>query len=315
MVAVERRPVTVDTALWLHDATAAVRAVDALAEAGVFDRLHDAPATTVELADHCDLDLDTLEVAIDVARLAGLVDRVDGRWRVDTMALRMVLAPGAVSSALHGRAPTDNADPVQAGEQYAERVELIADYSRPYRAALVDVLGRPGQHVLEIGAGAAPWGRALCDADPTTTVTAVDLPAVLATTRRSVARDEHTERFDFVAADVFEPHDLGPADLVVVSGLCRLVSAERNRALFEQAYSWCVRGGRVAVVDAVATAATRAAGLSRYEIGLRTRTSEGRCWTLDHYAGWLTAAGFAGVDFVTTDRPEISLVTASRGAT
>lgn len=314
MVAVDRRSGTAEQTIRLHDATVTVRAVDALDAIGAFDRLGDRACTTATLAEVCGVDPEVLGLALDVAHLAGVIGRSDGHWTLDDRTpLRMMLTEDAVRTALlDGVRTFDVAVADQSGDAYAPTVGRIGTLVAPFQAPLIEALSRPGQHVLELAAGASPWGRALCDADATTTVTAVDLPAVLPATERAVVEAGHTDRYRFVAADVFAIDDLPPGDLVVIAGFCRLVSAARNHELLQRAARWCLPGGRVAIVDAVATPEARAAGLSRYELGLRTRTSEGRCWSLDHFARWLRTAGFVGVDIATTARPELSLVTARK---
>lgn len=301
----------------LHDATIAVRAIDALRAIGVFDALADGARSAAALAERCHADVEILGLALDVVRLAGILERDGDRWTLrEPNPLALILDANAVDTVLRGGHPTfDAADTAQSGTAYASTVEGIGAMIAPFQSPVIDVLTRPGQHVLELAAGASPWGRALCEADPTTTVAAVDLPPVLTETERVVAGAGLTARYSFVAADVFVVDDLGPADLVLVAGFARLFGEPRNHEMFQRVARWCAPGGRVAVIDAVATPAAREAGLSRYELGLRTRTSEGRCWSFDHFARWLRAAGFVDIDLMSTARPEVSLVTARKGAT
>jgi hypothetical protein len=54
------------------------------------------------------------------------------------------------------------------------------------------------------GAGAAPWSLAIARRNPRCRVTALDLGAVLAVTRRAVATAGQADRFDYVSGDVFD---------------------------------------------------------------------------------------------------------------
>lgn len=299
---------------WVHDAGIAIRAVDGLAAVGVLDWLTDSSATVSELADALGLKRRTLELALDVARRIEVVaEDADGRWSVDPVGSRMILSVESVAAALRGEPPTNDASSASdARVQYPDLVERIGRISSTVTGDLVPALRAPGQRVLELAAGASPWGRALCTDDPATTVTAVELPHVIDQTRLAVRRDRLEDRYRFVEADVFALDDVGPADLVLLAGFCRLLGEDQNRELFARAARWCAPGGRIGVVDAVSTPEAQAAGLAGYELNLLTRTSRGRCWSFDHYARWLADAGFTNIELGTSRRPEISLVIARR---
>ncbi|WP_436794129.1 SAM-dependent methyltransferase [Actinospongicola halichondriae] len=315
MVAVETRDVTFPPPFWLHDASITVRVLDSLVELGVFAALDDRPQRVDDLAAALGLERRPLELALDVASRTAVVHRTpDERWVLrDPAALEMTIPREALSTLLRGRGPMrDVSDADVSDETYTRVAQRIGWMASLLQDELIPALRDPGQHVLELAAGSSPWGRALCADDPTTTVTAVDLPHVIDTTRAVVAHDGHDERYEFVTGDVFDVDLDRTADLVLLAAFCRLVGPDRNEALFARAAEWCAPGGRIAVIDAVATDRARADGISGYELGLLTRTSTGRCWTLDHYARWLTAAGFGHLDLVPTSRPEMTLVTAER---
>ena len=317
MVAVATPDETLRSPFWLHDAISTVRALDALRETGVVDALAEESASSDELAHTLGLARRPLELALDVAERSGLVEARDGRWTLADGAMARLLAVGAnLASVLRGGEPAEDASVAEDSSRlYAGIVERIGRFAGPLSHDLLPVLRSPGQTVLEVAAGAAPWGRALCGDDPDTTVTALDLPDVLSVTRAAVDAAGFTDRFGFVAGDVFEVEAIEPADLVLVPGFCRLLGEDQNRDLMARLAGWCRPGGRIGVIDAVSTPASRAAGLAGYELGLLTRTARSRCWSLDHYARWLTDAGFAHIELTPTARPELSLVTARRDPT
>ena len=314
MVAVAAPDESLRSAFWLHDAISTVRALEALVDVGVVAALADGPATAADLATRLHLADRPLELALDVAERTGMLRSDDGRWEIDDGSIANLLQVGAdLSTVLRGGAPGNDVSRAETSARlYAGVVERIGRISDALAAAIVPVLRAPGQHVVEVAAGAAPWGRALCADDPATTVTAIDLPDVIDVARSVVADAGFGDRFRFVEGDVFEVDGVEPTDLVLVAGFCRLLGEDQNRALFHRLADWCRPGGRIAIVDAVATLAARAAGLAGYELGLLTRTARGRCWSLDHYARWLTDAGFAHLDLTPTARPELSIVTAWR---
>lgn len=313
MVAVASPAEELPSPFWLHDAVSTVRALDALVEVGVVNALTATPASSDELARRLDLDRRPLDLALDVADRAGLLHADGGRWTVDPSVELLLRAGHGLAGVLRGAPPgEDVSDAANSGRIYPSVVRNIARISHAVAGDVLPILRSPGQTVVEIAAGAAPWGCRICDDDPAAAVTAIDLPGVIDVTRAAVEAAGHTERFRLVAADVFEVDSVDPADLIVVAGFCRLLGEEQNRALFRKLASWAADGGRVAVIDAVATPEARAQGLAGYELNLLTRTARGRCWSLDHYARWLTDAGFAHIELTTTARPEISVVTAER---
>lgn len=318
MVAVATPDEALRSPFWLHDAVSTIRGLEALIDVGVLDALADSPATTADLVRSLGLAPRPLELALDIAVRTGMlaIDH-DGRWSiVDGSIARLLTLSGGLADVLRGGTPGEDVSQADNSSRlYVGVVERIGRIAGELSDAFVPLLRSPGQHVVEVAAGAAPWGRALCNDDPDTTVTAVELPNVIDVTRASIDDAGLGERFRFVEGDVFVVDTVEPADLVVVAGFCRLLGEEQNRVLFSRLAHWCRTGGRIAVVDAVATPAARSAGLAAYELGLLTRTSRGRCWTLDHYARWLTDAGFSHIDLTPTTRPELSLVTARRNET
>lgn len=315
MVAVAPPAEVVRSPFWLHDATVTVRVLDALRDAGVIERLGSGPATAGAIAGELALAPRPLELALEIAGRVGAVERSpDGAWTLgDPAVMGMLLPAEDLTRVLQGDPPrTDMSDADESQRTYATLVGRIARIAEEAGADLLPHLERSGQHVLEIAAGSSPWGRALCAEDPGTTVTAVDLPGVIDAAVAAVEHDGLSDRYTFLAGDVFALEDLPNADLVVVAGFCRLLGPDQNRALFERVGRWCRPGGRVAVLDAVSTPEARAAGLAGYELGLLSRTSRGRCWSFDHYARWLTDNGFAHVELHSTTRPELSLLTARR---
>lgn len=314
MVAVATPDESLRSAFWLHDAISTVRALEALVAVGVVDALADGLATSHELAARLGLADRPLDLALDVAERTGMLRCDGGRWELADPSIANMLQIGDdLSSVLRGHAPGNDVSRADTSARlYAGVVERIGRISDELSTAVVPALRSPGQHVVEVAAGAAPWGRALCADDASTTVTAVDLPDVIDVARGAVANAGFGDRFRFVEGDVFVVDGVEPCDLVLVAGFCRLLGEEQNRTLFHRLRDWCRPRGRIAVLDAVATPAARAAGLAGYELGLLTRTARGRCWSLDHYARWLTDAGFAHIDLTPTARPELSIVTAWR---
>ena len=161
--------------------------------------------------------------------------------------------------------------------------------------------------VLDVAAGAAPFAIAFARAGAT--VTALDLPDVAPTTEASIAA-AGIDGVRVLGGDLFEVAIDDRFDIVVLAGFCRLVGPERAATAIARCASWLAAGGTLVVVDAVDTLDTRRRGLARYALDLATRTATGRPHGYPSYGAWFAAAGLVGLDLTTTDRPEISLISA-----
>jgi SAM-dependent methyltransferase len=114
-------------------------------------------------------------------------------------------------------------------------------------------LSRPHIHVLDIGAGKAPWSLAMASRDPSIFVTAADLPDQLAALQHSVNAAGLSRQFRPVSVDVFSPAwpPTNECNLVVIANVCHLFDEQRNRKLLHRA-AQCLRpGGTLAIIDQV----------------------------------------------------------------
>jgi hypothetical protein len=87
--------------------------------------------------------------------------------------------------------------------------------------------GRPGgaDRILDVGAGAAPWSLAIARRNPRCRVTALDLGAVLAVTRRAVATAGQADRFDYISGDVFDGNEAPSTERLLVDLRVHFVKA------------------------------------------------------------------------------------------
>lgn len=286
-------------------------AFDAARRLGILTRLATTPRTAAELAEDLRLDPRALGRLLDaLARLGLLHLDARGAFAADPVVVRCfeLIAGGwaELPAVLRTGTPGTRADTVDgAGHLYPDVVAVLATWFAPAAARLAELLSPWTGTVLDVGAGAAPWSTAIAAGDHRTRVTAVDVPDVLATTRRAVDRAGLTSQFDFLAGDVFTL-DLPAHDLVVVGNLCHLFDAERNRALLRTLRRGVRPGGRLAIVDVLPSAdPAEQLAISRYELGLLLRSDAGQVYPFATYLGWATDAGFPALTPATlsTDPP------------
>lgn len=299
---------------------AAAAAVGAAVDAGVLDALASGAGAAAPVAERCGLDRRVAALLLDALVAAGAATRtVNGTVLLadEPAATRAVVdmwrsLPDTLRS---GRPVHDVSEPSAAAALYATMGERLGRYAQPAVSTVTEALARTGPRVLDLGAGTAPWSRALAAADATRRVTAVDLPGVAELTARAVSADGLAERFTIVAGDLFTVEPGDGFDLVLVAAVCRLFDDATNRRLVRRVAGFARPGATVAVLDTLPDAdRSDGASVALYALGLALRTSRGRVHPLSSYATWLHAAGLAGIDLVELPDPHLSLIRAGRPA-
>jgi SAM-dependent methyltransferase len=296
-----RPPVTPAQAAALQEACAAAAAIYSALELGVVARVTEAPADPAGVAADCGLTQQGARALLSA--LAGL-DLLelgdDGCFRPassNLAELAELLRPWAsLMAALRGeRRPADAATIDGAESLYRSLVSQLGALFRPSAEHAAELLVRPGLRALDVGAGAAPWSLALAAREPSCRVTAVDLQAVMRSTRVAVRRAGLEDRYEFVEGSAFDVDWGGPGsyDLALVANLCHLFAEEANLRLVRRLAGALRAGGRVAIVDILPTArgdGPRPAVL--YALGLVLRTGSGRIYPYSTFRRWLDEAGF-----------------------
>lgn len=214
-----------------------------------------------------------------------------------------------------GRPSVSLDDPAAAEQAYPKMVAELGRIVEPVAEMLAATYARTRGHdgraarVLDAAAGAAPYASAFARAGAS--VTALDLPGVLDATRASLAAAGLDDAVQTVPGDLFDVELDEEFDVVVLAGFCRLFGPERAAAAITRCASWLAPGGTLLLVDAVDTLDTRRRGIARYALGLATRTATGRTHSLSAYGTWLAAAGLTNISLTTTDRAELSVISAT----
>jgi ubiquinone/menaquinone biosynthesis C-methylase UbiE len=284
---------------WLWEALHTAAVFSAADQLGILAVLEAGPACGDEVARDCDGDSRSTAILLEALAGIGLLERDDeGRFRAAVAELSTLPALAANSDLLvqavrTGQARLDCEAPTGATRLYPHAVTHLAAFLAPAAEAVAALL-QGASRILDVGAGAAPWSIAIARRDPAGRVTALDLPAVLPVTRRSVEATGCADQFDYVSGDVFEvPLRHKAYDLVLLGNLCHLFDGAANRTLFRRLRPTIEDGGRIAVIDVTPSqhpATQRSVTL--YAASLMTRTSAGGVHSADSYRAWLGAAGF-----------------------
>jgi len=291
-----RPPISPATAAALQDACAAAAAIHSARELGVIARLTEAPADAAAVAADCGLTRQGAESILSaLAGLHLLELGGDGRFQPahsGLLQLVELLRPwAALEPVLRGRLRPANAATIAGAESlYPSLVPQIGAFFRPSAEQAAKLLARPGLRVLDIGAGAAPWSLAIAAREPKSTVTAVELHAVMRSTRTAVRNAGFADRYEFVDGSAFEVDWGEPAtyDLALIANICHLFGENTNLQLLRRIADALRPAGRVAIVDILPNErgdGPRPAVL--YALGLVMRTSSGRIYPYSSFRRWL----------------------------
>jgi ubiquinone/menaquinone biosynthesis C-methylase UbiE len=301
---------------WVSDALHAAATIAAARQVGLLAALQSGPASVDQLASACGTDIRNTGILLDGLAAMGVVSLSDGPVRagfpdlvtLGTLATSANLIADAVRS---GRAPLECDDPTGAERVYPDTVSYLGALFRNAASEVAALLG-PVERVLDVGAGAAPWSIAIAQRNPGARVTALDLDAVIPTTRQAVAASDCADRFTYLSGDIFTVALPEKAyDLVLLGNVCHLFDAPTNRRLLRRLRHAVRPGGRIAVIDAIEPEdADTARSVRLYAVGLLARTSAGAVHSEESYRGWLATAGFDDVQVrQASHSPAVSLVT------
>ena len=105
-------------------------------------------------------------------------------------------------------------------------------------------------HVLDLGAGGAPWSIAILKACPEATAVINDFSQVLEVAKNKTKEHEVIDRCEFRPGDFHElEFEADAYDLVVLGHVCRTEGEDGAKSLIERAFSSLKPGGRLLLAD------------------------------------------------------------------
>jgi ubiquinone/menaquinone biosynthesis C-methylase UbiE len=184
-----------------------------------------------------------------------------------------------------------------ASDLYPDFLPVLSAIFTPAARRATQLLSGCGTDVLDVGAGEAPSSIALAMSSPAVHVTALDLPAVIATTQRAVDAANVGDRFDYVPGDMFTCELPAAAyDVVLLANVCHPFDEAHNRVLLRRLRSALRPGGLVAIIDVLTSRdPAEQRSISLYALSLRLRTSSGAVHPIAAYETWANDAGFGPV--------------------
>jgi SAM-dependent methyltransferase len=303
---------------------------------GVFDALHESPASSAELAERLSLDPLGAETLITTLLTMGYVepDR-DGRLRNSGVTERLLVSSSPESIAtfvgaqgdLHWQVLSLLPEAVRDGSAYAMHEERRGDserwaayirglfeISRPEHeanAALVPV--KDPRRMVDVAGGHGAFSMAMCRRHPGLQATVLDLPPSAAVGRRIVDEQGFSDRVSFSEGDVFELGLGEDLDVVSIFNLIHHLPEERDRELCRMAREALRPGGCLVIGDS----ARPEPGEEVSEHGaisslLFYAWSHSRNFTPTEIRSWMREAGFGEVEAHRNERSPWRIVVVGR---
>jgi SAM-dependent methyltransferase len=314
----------------------AARALSTATMLGVFEALHEQPATTAELAERLGLDPLGAETLLTALATLGYVEpAADGRLRNSAVSERLLVASSPESIVTFVGAQADLhwevlgllPEAVRDGAAYAMHEERRGDTERweAYIRGLFEV-SRPEQddnaalvpvenprRMVDVAGGHGGFSMAMCRRHPGLHATVLDLPPSAAVGRRIVAEQGYADRISFHEGDIFELGLGDEVDVVSVFNLIHHLPEERNRELCRMAREALRPGGCLVIGDS----ARPEPGEEVSEHGaisslLFYAWSHSRNFAPSEIRAWMAEAGFAEVETHRNERSPWRIVIVGR---
>lgn len=296
----------------------AARAVTTAVMLGVFDALHEGPATAPQLAQRLGLDELGTDTLLTTLATLGYVEPDGGLTRNAAVSERLLVqsSPDSIATFighqgdLHWQVLDGLPEAVRHGHAYAmherrqddpERwdayIRGLFEISRPEQdanAALVDV--EQPRRLVDVAGGHGGFAMAMCRRHPGLEATVLDLPPSAAVGREIVAEQGFADRVAYREGDVFEVGLGEDLDVVSIFNLIHHLPEERDRELCRMARAALRPGGVLVIGDSARPEpGGQMSAHGAVSSLLFYAWSHSRNFAPSEVRGWMEDAGFADV--------------------
>jgi SAM-dependent methyltransferase len=314
----------------------AARALSTAVMLGVFDALHESPASPAELAERLSLDPLGAETLLTTLLALGYVEaEEDGRLRNTAVSERQLVSSSPESIAtfvgaqadLHWETLALLPEAVRDGKAYAMHeqrhdetdrwrayIRGLYEISRPEHeanAAMVPI--ESPRRLVDVAGGHGGFSMSMCRRHPGLQAMVLDLPPSAAVGREIVAEEGFSGRIEFREGDVFEVGLGEDVDVVSVFNLIHHLPEERDRELCRMARAALRPGGCLVIGDS----ARPEPGEQVSEHGaisslLFYAWSHSRNFRPSEIRAWMREAGFGEVETHRNERSPWRIVVVGR---
>jgi len=286
------------------------RAVLTALELDVFTAI-DNGATTQQVAGKIECAVRATEMLLNALVALKLLQKQDGVYTHTPVSARFFVE-GAPDSARQGQLHIANlwkrwstlTEAMKAGTSVAPRIEN--GFVKPFIAAMdLNARGRAhaiahaagvngAKRLLDLGGGSGAHSIAFAKAAPGLQCEIVDLADVLPITQEYIRKAGLGDRISTRPGDMLTvPLEAGKYDLVLLSAICHMFSADENRQLLQRAYKALAPKGRIVISDFVLEADKTAPRFGAlFALNMLVGTQGGSSYSEPEYATWLKEAGF-----------------------
>src|SRR5215207_8401105 len=142
-------------------------------------------------------------------------------------------------------------------------------------------------YILDIGGGPGTYAEAFTEGGARVTV--FDLPEVI-----ELMKDHLTAAgISAVGGDFNEGLPEGPFDAAYLGSVSHIYGPEENQALIQRVAGSLAPGGLIAIRDFVRGISE---GAALFAVNMLVNTESGNTYSEEEYRGWLSAAGFEGIE-------------------
>ena len=313
----------------------AARALSTAVMLGVFEALHESPASAAGVGERLSLDPLGAETLLTTLQTLGYVEADGDVFRNTAVSERQLVSSSPESIAtfvgaqadLHWETLALLPEAVRDGKAYAMHEERhdetdrwrayirgLFEISRPEHeanAALVPV--EDPRRLVDVAGGHGAFSMAMCRRHPGLEATVLDLPPSAAVGREIVEEQGFSDRVSFREGDVFEVGLGEDVDVVSVFNLIHHLPEQRDRELCRMARAALCPGGCLVIGDS----ARPEPGEEVSEHGaisslLFYAWSHSRNFTPSEIRGWMREAGFAEVETHRNERSPWRIVVVGR---
>ncbi len=188
----------------------------------------------------------------------------------------------------------------QGAKFFAKFVESIFPLSYPAAKVLGEHLGIPKTaapvSVLDLAAGSGVWGIALAEQSPQVSVSAVDWPEVLKTTRKVAKKHGVADRLKTIPGDLLKTQFGAGHQVATLGHILHSEGRERSRELLRKTFGALAPGGTIAIMEFLPNdARTGPPQALLFAVNMLVNTTAGDTFTFAEIGGWLREAGFTKV--------------------